>query len=256
MPILVQKIVDQMSASLDSEGSDRYLFDQDFKPAINSAIDNIVAIFNEAFAANKLGPEQLREIMKVRVWQASGYSRIAYNEADTGEPLWTLVAVYPNITVNRSAISGSTGTDKSTSKFRPDVSFVNSLQSAKRLSLESWNENQDNAFMPGNTIITGGLQEYAYLDFANYSSTSYTGNNGLPEITIRPDVSGKLVALAYLKTPNKINVIGDSVEFPASLQRLIVDIALNYIAVKEGTPGASLLQISDGMVNKLVSLMK
>lgn len=242
-----------MQAELDSEFSERYLFDQDFKPAINSAIDMTVALFNEAFAENKLSPEQLREITKVRIWQANGYSRIAYNEADTGESLWTLVAVYPDPKTNKN-VSGSTGSDKSVSKFKGDISFIESVQSAKRLSLESWNENKDNSFMPGNSILTGGLKEYAYLDFANYSSTSYTGNNGLPEITIRPDVSGKLVALAYLKTPSKINVIGDSVEFPASLQRLITDIALNYISVKQGE--APLYAVSDQMTNKLVSLMK
>jgi hypothetical protein len=255
MPIPVQRIVDQMKSSLDSEGSDRYLFDQDFKPAINFAIDLSVAVFNEAFAENKLSPEQLRELTKVKVWQASGYSRIAYNEVDTGHPLWTIVAVFPNITVNKSAISGASGDNKSVSKFRGDVSFIKSGKDAKRLTFEQWNENDDNAFMPGNVVLTGGLQEYAYLDFADYSSTSYTGNNNLPEITIRPDVSGKLVAIAYLKTPTKVSVIGDSVEFPASMFNLIVDMALNFVSVKEGD-GASLLQVSDAMVNKLVSLMK
>lgn len=255
MPILVQRIVDQMSAELDSEGSERYLFDQDFKPAINSAIDMVVDIFNEAFAENKLSPEQLRELTKVKIWQASGYSRIAYNEADTGHSLWTIVAVYPDPIVNKSAISGGSGADKSVSSFRGDVSFVSSLQSAKRLTLEQWNENQNNPFMPGNSVLFDGLKEYAYLDFADYSSSSYTGNDGLPEITIRPDVSGKLVAMAYLKVPDKINVIGDSVEFPASLLRMIVDIALNYISVKQGD-AATLFQISTLNINKLVSLMK
>jgi hypothetical protein len=254
MPILVQRIVDQMKSQLDSEGSDRYLFDQDFKPAINFAIDLAVAAFNEAFAETKLSPEQLRELTKVKVWQASGYSRIAYKEADTGHPLWTIVAVYPDPKVNKSAISGASGSDKSVSRFRGDVSFIESIQSAKRLNLEQWNENRDNPFMPGNSVLFGGLKEYAYLDFADYSSSTYTGNSGQAEITVRPDVSGKLVAIAYLKTPTKVNVIGDSVEFPASLLNILVDMALNFVAVKQGE--AQLIRVTDALINQLVSLMK
>lgn len=254
MPIPAQKIVDQIAADLDSEGSDRYLFDQDYKPAINSAIDMVVDIFNEAFAENKISPEQLRELTKVKIWQANGYSRVAYNEADTGHPLWTVIAVYPDPLLNTTGIA-SPSANKSTSTFRGDLSFVSSQQSAKRLTLEEWNENNNNPFMSGNSVLTGGLVEYAYLDFADYSSSSYTGNNGLPEITVRPDISSRMVALAYLKTPTKINVIGDNVEFPPSILRLLVDIALNYISVKQGD-ATSLFQVSTLMVNKLTSLMK
>ncbi len=243
-----------MKSQLDSEGSDRYLFDQDFKPAINFAIDLTVSAFNEAFGTDKLSPEQLRELVKVKMWQASGYSRIAYNEADTGHPLWTIIAVYPDPVVNKSAISGAGGDDKSVSNYRSDVSFISSVQAAKRLSLEQWNENKDNPFMPGNSVLFGGLKEYAYLDFADYSSSTYTGNDDLPEITIRPDVSGKMVALAYLKTPTKINAIGDSVEFPSSLLNLIVDMSLNFISTKQGE--VPLWQVSTEMVNRLISLMK
>ena len=51
--IAVQTVVDRMKSVLDAEGSDRYLFDQDFKPAINSAIDWLVAVFNAAFSDKK-----------------------------------------------------------------------------------------------------------------------------------------------------------------------------------------------------------
>lgn len=255
MPILVQNIVDQLQAALDSESSERYLFDQDYKPAINSAIDVTVALFNQAFAENKLSPEQLRELMKVRVWQANGYSRIAYNEADTNEPLWTMVAVYPLPVTNKNGGVTSTGGDKSVSIFRPDLSYISSQQSAKRLTMEEWNENQNNPFMPGNTTLAGGLAEYAYLDFADYTSSSYAGNGGTPEITIRPDVSNSLVALAYLKSPDKVSVIGDTLEFPESLTRLISDAALNYISIKQGDP-QNLFAISRQNVQLLVSLMK
>lgn len=256
MSILVQKIVDQLQASLDAEGSDRYLFDQDYAPAINSAIDMVIALFNQAFAQDKLSPEQLRELTKVKVWQANGYSRISYNEADTGHSLWTIVAIYPNITANKQSISTGSTEDKSVSTFRSDISFISSTQSAKRLTLEEWNENENNAFMPGNSVLSGGgLIEYAYLDFADYSSSSYTGNNGLPEVTIRPDVSNQLVAMAYLKVPDKISLITDSVEFPEALLRLIVDISLDYISIKQGD-GTTLYNVSTYNVQHLTSLLR
>lgn len=255
MPILVSKIVELLQSSLDAEGSDRYLFDQDYKPAINSAIDATVDTFNAAFAANKLSPEQLRELTKVMVWQASSYSRVAYNEADTGHPLWTVVAVYPKPTCNKIASSGMSAT-KSTSKFRGDISFIKSDNSAKRLTLEEWNETRLNAFMPGNDLLkNNSLIEYSYLDFADYTSTSYTGNSNLPEIQIRPEIPNQLVAIAYLKTPNRVSVIGDSVEFPPSLTRFIVDVALNYISYKQGD-NTTLYMVTAQSIQKLTSLMQ
>lgn len=255
MPILVSTIVNQTAADLDAEGSDRYLFDQDYLPAINSAIDTVVSLFNAAFAADKLSPEQLRELTKVRIWQASMYSRVSYNETDTGDSLWTVVAVYPKPTTNKLASSGSSSSP-STSKFRGDISFIKSDNSAKRLTLEEWNENRLNVFMPGNDLLSNtALIEYAYLDFADYSSTSYTGNNNLPEIQIRPEIPNQLVAISYIKTPNRISTIGDSVEFPPSLTRLIVDITLNYISYKQGDQ-TTLFAVSEQNVNKLINLMR
>ena len=54
--IAVATLDELIRSRLDAIGSDRYLFDQDIKPAINSAIDISVAMFNAAFASNKLSP--------------------------------------------------------------------------------------------------------------------------------------------------------------------------------------------------------
>lgn len=256
MPILVTAIEKRMNQALDSENSERYLFEQDFKPAINSAKDIIVTLLNEAFAKNKISPESLRELSKIKIWQASQYSRVSFSAADVGHSLWTILAVYPNPVCNRAPTSTAT-TDKSKSIFRKDISFVSSTQSAKRLNFEEWNENIQNAFMPGNNVLAsaGGLQEYAYLDFADYSSTSYTGNNGLYEITIRPAIPGGLVALAYLKYPSDIANESDSVEFPESLTQLITDIALNQIAIKQGD-NTNLYGTAKDWINNLTGLLK
>lgn len=255
MPIPVADIITFLKSSLDSEGSQRYLFEQDYRPAINSAIDLVVALFNVAFADKKLSPEQLRELTKVGVWQANEYSRIAYKESEVGYPFWTLVAIYPKPVTNVSPSSVAI-TDKSISKFQKGISYIKANYVAKRLTLEEWNDNKDNAFMPGNDLLQGStLSEYAYLDFANYSSDSYTGNGGEPEIQVRPDVPNELVAIAFLKVPKKIVLESDSVEFPVSLTQMISDLALNFISVKQADQ-TTLWGVSTQNIQRLISAMK
>lgn len=254
MPILVQEINNRCLSKLDAEGSDRYLFNQDIKPAINAAIEEVVTWFNAAFAAKKLTPESLRELTKVRVWQTNSFSRVSFDAHVVGDTLWTIVAVYPEIKTNRPSMSASAPSSSAESKFRPDISFVSSKKSAKRLTHEEWNQNSENAFMPGNTILAGAMSEYGYLDFANYTSTSYVKTDKA-EIQIRPDVSNKLIAIAYLKYPTPVASIGDSIEFPTSLTELITEIALNKISVKQGDQ-TNLFGITSQNINRLISLIR
>lgn len=254
MSIQVQKIHDAMLAKLDAEGSDRYTFAQDTKFAITSALEILISIFNTAFGENKLSPECLREITKVKIWQLNDYSRFTYNKSDTGHSLWTVIGIYPKPVTNRG-VSSSPVPDKSQSKFRGDLSFISSDKSCKRLSLEEWSTNSKNVFMPGNEILKGELTEYAYLDFVDYTSTSYVGNVDKAEIQIRPSVPNELVALAYLKYPNTITQLTDNIEFPESLSTMITDIALHNLSYKQGD-NTSLYTISDRSISQLVGLMK
>ena len=256
MPILVQEIFNRGKASLDDEGSDRYLFDQDFKPNINSAIEILITMLNQAFDSNKLSPECLRELINVWVWQTNAYSRVSYSAADTGHEKWTIFGIYPKIKANKM-VSGAPQPDPSTSKFRGDISFISSKKSAKRLTFEEWNQNVDNIFMPGNALLNnaGGLVEYAYLDEANYTSTSYAGNPGQVEFTIRPDIPNELVAIAYLKYPTPVALITDSVQFPSSLTDLITEITLIKIAEKQSDQ-STLWQTSGALMNRLIGLLK
>lgn len=254
MPILVQDIHNNMLAKLDAEGSDRYTFAQDTKFAINSASEIITTMFNQAFGSDKLSPECLKELVKVKIWQTNSYSRFAYNKADTGHSLWTIIGVFPEPKVNKSPAS-SPASDKSKSKYRADLTYISSDKSCKRSTLEEWNTNAKNVFMPGNTILSGELTEYAYLDFADYTSTSYLGNLDKMEIQIRPDVSNKLVALAYLKHPNPITSLSDFLEFPELLSTVITDVALHNLAYKQGD-ATNLYQITDRSITQLINLMK
>lgn len=254
MPILVQTIFNRTLAKLDAEGSDRYLFDQDVKPAINEAMEQLITMFNQAFGENKLTPEALRELIKIQIWQTNMFSRVSIDPADTGHPLWSIIAVYPEPILNKN-VSSSPESDPSKSKIRKDISFISSIKSAKRLTHEEWNQNADNVFMAGNRILKGALLEYGYLDFGDYTSSSYTGAPNKFEITIRPDLPQKLVAIAYLKYPKQVTLVSDSIELPESLTNLVVDMTLNNIAYKQGD-NTSLFQITSQNIATLVNLIK
>lgn len=254
MPVLVQTIVDRINSKLDAEGSDRYLFDKDHKYAINETMEQLVTMFNQAFGENKLTPEALRELVKIKVWQTSMYSRVSMSTVDMGHPLWSIIAVYPEPTLNKN-VSGSLEIDPAKSKIRKDVSFISSTKSAKRLTHEEWNQNSENVFMPGNTILQGALKEYAYLDFGDYTSNTYTGLPAKIEITIRPKLAQKLVAIAYLKYPKQVLLITDVIEFPESLTNLIVDMSLKNMSYKMGD-GTTTFQITTQNISTLVNLIK
>lgn len=250
--ILASTIVNQLFARLDASGSQRYTFDQDFVFAINSAIDTIVSTCNAGYADGKLKPEALRDLTKTKVWLTNSYSRVAFDSSAVGHEMWTLLAVYPKIKTNRSAAFASPE-KTSASSFRPDISFVESGKAAKRLTVEQWNENRDNAFMVGNDLLAGTLQEYAYLDWSNYNSTSYTSANNEPEIEIRPSIPKQFVALTYNKYPNRVTGINDLIEFPKSLTELMIEFSLNFIAFKQGE--VQLAVIDNQMINRLVGLL-
>lgn len=252
MPILVQEIISRAQSALDAEGSDRYLFDQDYKPAINYAEEWITSAFNKGFAENKLSGEALRELVKIGIWQANNFSRIAFDPTVMGHKLWTVLAIYPNpkVTPFRAPIPGSVIAE---SKFIPDLSYVSGKASTNRLTLEEWNENQDNVFMAGNIALTGALVDYAYLDFADYSSSTYT-NPGTYELEIRPTVSNKYVGLGYLKRPKLVTLQTDSIEFPDSLINIILEKTLNYIAYKQGDQTA-LYGITERDIQMLAQLL-
>lgn len=249
--IQAQTIVDRTLSILDAEGSDRYLFDQDFKPAINSAVEWLVAVFNSAFAQNKLSEEDLRELIKYKVFQANNFSRVRFDSTVVGEELWTILAVLNEITVYPNNTPPPLPGDGTQSVYHPGYTFVSSEEAAARLSIQEWNENKKNIFKAGNTTMTNKFKKYAYLNFADYSSTSYTETG---ELEIRPDVSGKFVAISYLKYPTPITDISDSIEFPETITDLLVQKTANYISFKQGD-GTNLYSVTDNDVNRLVTFM-
>ena len=249
--IKTQTIVDRMKSVLDAEGSDRYLFEQDFKPAINSAIDWLVAVFNSAFSDKKLSEEDLRELVKTTIWQANSFSRIYFNQDDLGYKVWSIMAIMPNPVVTPSTSPPALAYPEKSS-FRGDLSFVDSFDSASRASLESWNENRKNVFAAGNESLDNELRSYAYLGHGDYRSSNY--NSGGVEVQIRPSVAGKFVAVTFLKNPNDVTDITDDIEFPETIIDLLFQKALNFISFKQGDK-TNLYSVTERDISTLVKLM-
>lgn len=250
--IPVQTIVDRCNFALDAEGSGRYLFDQDFKPAINSSIEWLVAVFNRVFADKKLSEENLRELIKTRVFLASDFSRLNLDkDAVGGDSLWSILRVIPNPEVFPSFDPTTIeGCDKK-SKLMEDLMYVKGSRSAKRLTLEEWEENEDNIFEAGNTIVDESFREYAYLNIGEYLTSKWSNGK---EIEIRPDVSKKLIALTYLKYPSQVQELGDSLPFPESMIDLIYQKALNFISYKQGDQ-TNLYAVTTRDIQMLTQLM-
>lgn len=75
MSIYVQDVIDNCLSLLDAENSDRYRFESDFKPAINDTQKWLVLLYNKIFGLNQVSEESLKELISIRCFKASNYSR-------------------------------------------------------------------------------------------------------------------------------------------------------------------------------------
>lgn len=249
--ISCQEIVNRCNFLLDAEGSDRYTWDRDFKPAINSAIEWLESLFNAGFAKKKFTPEGLRELTKVRVFKASKYSRLSFDSTSVGDYLWTIIAIYPEIEYIGSA--ATIPADQDYAQFCDSLSFFRSNYSCNRVTMQEWNKRNINPFVAGSSLITcDDLKQYAYVEFGNYTG-GYTVVGDAWEVEISPDVANGLVALAYLKIPDNVTAIGDNIEFPQVLTDFVVQKVLNFITFKEGEQTLKINTTQE--LNQLTNLM-
>lgn len=251
--IAVNTVVDRILSALDAESSGRYQFDRDLKPAINYAIEFYVSVFNSAFGDDKLSEENLRELVRTRIWQTSKYSRVNFGTADTVEEVWTILAVMPNPVLDPETPQ-IVNPNPENSVFVPDVIFVKADDSAARQTQEEWNDAAGNVFMAGNEKLIGtDFEDYAYKNFTHYKPGELA-NEIVEEIEIRPELNEKFVAVTYLVFPTNVDQIGDTILFPKSMQNLIIDKALNFISWKQGD-GTNLYSVSERDISSLVGLM-
>lgn len=250
--IAVQSIVDLMKFELDAEGSDRYLFDLDFKPAINQSVKWLVSVFNSAMERNKLSAEDLQDLIRTRVWTASTYSRVNFDEVAVGHKLWSILSVHPKPNVFPVASTPTALPNNYASVFESNVAYTDGYWSAKKLTIEQWDDSRKNVFEAGNELLVNGLKSYAYKTHINYDTTSsYAGGK---QIEIRPTIAGNFVAITYLKYPEEITLITDDIELPETLTTLVTQKALNFISIKQGDQ-TSLYGVTETDVNRLIQIM-
>lgn len=248
--IQVQTIIDRCNALLDSEGSDRYTWEQDFQYAIPAAVDHVISIYNKVYSRNKLSEEALRELTYVKVFQASAYSRIAFDATDIGHKIWTIFAVYPKCTTTPSFTVSLIPVE---SAYLSNYSFLDSDFSAKRITGEQWAMRNRNKFIAGSSLMTcDELKEYAYLNPADYTG-GYNLTNDKFEITISPSVAGEAVAVRYAKYPTVPTATTSNIELPSELLNLIVDLTMRFIGVKQGE--YKTYEVTNAEINQLVNLM-
>lgn len=230
--IQAQTIVTICNAELDAEGSDRYLWELDFRPMINNAKEWIVGLFNNAFAQNKLSEENLRELTRSGVWSASNLSRIEVDSTTLGHQLWTIIGVYPQCSYSPSTpVIAANNTD--TAIYYPLKRMLIGRHSAKRATFEEIANSKTNPFAAGSDYFTcDDLVSYAYTNFMLYKSEGTSADNA--EIEVFPSIAGQQCGIAYLKYPDNVVNITDYLEFPASLTNIFVQKVLNLIAIKEG----------------------
>lgn len=250
----VAQVLESVKADLDAEGSDRYLWDQDYKPAINKAIRWMTSALSQVLSVSRSAGENLRDLKRTSVWVSSGMSRVAMNASDIGHAVWTVIDVIPEPEVFPSVSVGAIN-NKAQSKFLDKVTFLRSDYSAARLTEGQWNNTSKNEFVPGNSVLSGnvGLKSYAYLDFNKYPSGRYT----LPEdreIEIRPTYANKLVAIRYLKVPSEVSDESDNIEFPDSIVQIFSEKVANFISKKQGDE-TTLFAVSNQDIQTLLQLI-
>jgi len=243
--INVSDIVIDMKAALDAEGSDYYTEAEDYIPAINRAMDHVIAIFNRAFSENKLSEENLRELIDIKLYQLSSSSSLTFT-AETLNDVWTISAIYPLPRTLPLVPTPPLSTSASSQEYASTNKFLGGNKSAKKRTLEDWNDTEGNPFEKGNTtIITGDLVEYAYLPFSSQTITN---------IIIRPAINNGVCGVAFLMYPPRVEDSAGRIPFPSVVRNLLSSKALRYISEKQGD-SSTLLSVTDIDVKELTELL-
>ena len=230
MAILVSNIVPRINSTIDSEGSQRFLFDEDIKPALNYAVEYSISVFNSIFSKDKLSEEILKELIRVRCWKTNNKSRFTIDDTVTGDVLWSILSIMVRCEIEGAAPAGIF----IESVYVPQVIFKKSKYYAKRLTREQWAEKETNRFIAGSPLETcPDLIKYAWTNFSDYTGTAATYTNSKNEIEISPDVSNTLIACSYLRKPATINVMTDIIELPEIMTNFVINKAVQYLSYKE-----------------------
>lgn len=236
MSILASAIQSDLEFLLDDQNSERYDFDNDYKPAINAAVRYIVSAFDQAFERGLLSPTVFGELLVVE-------NRTLV--IDVSAPNTSLIVV----TSSLATIWRLVGIDPTPLKAAGNSAYLSSSGKwATYVPMDEWGESQVDPFAAGSSQ-GADMQQYRYTKIMTIADES-------PEvirIMIEPRPPAG-VALIYLRTPTVISVVGDSVEIPYVLYQPLLMTAYRYLMVQAGKEADFSVGISDKEVKELVSL--
>lgn len=266
MPVLASKIKTILAAALDAEGSDRYKDAQDYIPAINYAIGELVDLVNKKKGSVKFTAEAQRELRKAQVYLSSKYSRIAIPDS-----IWTVDSVIIGITTIPTPINLESDILTAPAVFSwlfEDLAFDQTTGiAATRKTDDQWNSGRWNPLEAGYVRPAGSLTDiisYAYTELMDYSSadddvypTSAEDMSTPPtlsyrEIEIRPYVLKQFVGIKVVKNFTPVASISDPVQVPTSMTNLMAQLALGFISFKQGD-NTTINLLSGKSVNEFIS---
>ena len=231
--IQAQELRDQLAFALDAEGSDHYIDDLDYIPAMNAAIKWLTNVVNSAFGKDKIGEEFFRDLTYSGVFRTDDCSRVSLNVFPND--VWSILAIYINPETREipGQVAPLTPNDND-SYFINNLLHKSSFISCKRLSIEEWATSRPNPFEDGydGNQICDELKRYAYLNPINYENT----NVGVTakELEVRPAVNNDNLTVFWVKKPGTIDTLADNIEYPESVFQLLFNKSLNYISYKQG----------------------
>jgi hypothetical protein len=239
MAITALSVFTQVRALLDDDNSGRYSEANDLVPAVNAAIDFIVSVFNASFEQTKIAPESLSELSTVllcdiTIQGSTVKACLSDIEEYDRNDIWTIIGIEPNPSMDEGALVESRNR------------FTN------RLSLEQWNDMQQDPFAAGTSTSIPSV----FTRAASVGPGKFLGD-GKDYIFIRPSSvvsTGDKVAIYIIKSPTEVVDNTSTIEFPRSLQNLLVQKTLQYMSYQHGDE--KYFSYTDKDILNLVNLMK
>ena len=234
MAIVALDLRTAMAAVLGTAGTQRYLDDQHYIPAIQAAQRRFNGLVGSVFAENKGSEEMFRDITEVRVFQTNELGGITLLASQLGHKVWSIAGVYPEPTTTPN--SDIAPIPPNLSQWRQDLTMQKpGKYGCERMTLEQAAIAQDNQYMSGNeTLAAGPRRSYGYY-IMNRTSDSWLP--GDVEFVVTPEsICGrKLMVVAYLKGVDPIVSLAETIPYPESAFQILRDLALNEISIRQGT---------------------
>jgi hypothetical protein len=145
--------------------SNRYDLDKDIIPAMNSAIDYLVAVFSAGFESKQIKPEVLGNLIVSKPFDAvqattgGTVAKIDITALNYNTEVWRLLGVEPNPSISQGTV------------------IYSASRMAQRMTLEQWNHSQSDPFARGTTLsIPTDFVESSYTGPGAYYGGGSTGS--------------------------------------------------------------------------------